>query len=155
DGRHLMRRVLDADLRAGQGLGELACEQGTPSKIDAGDHGTSLGARAPARRGVPSTGRDAPRTPGRSSPRTRPVTMVAMSSPRDARPVEISDDVIRLGQFLKLAGLAESDAEARELVTEGEVRVNGEVDTRRGRQLHRGDVVSVDRPQGSESATVA
>ncbi|MFI2703248.1 RNA-binding S4 domain-containing protein [Cellulosimicrobium composti] len=78
-----------------------------------------------------------------------------MSFPRDARPVEISDDVIRLGQFLKLAGLAESGAEARELVTEGEVRVNGEVDTRRGRQLHRGDVVSVDRPQGSESATVA
>jgi len=78
-----------------------------------------------------------------------------MSFSRDARPVEISDDVIRLGQFLKLAGLAESGAEARELVTEGEVRVNGEVDTRRGRQLHRGDVVSVDRPQGSESATVA
>ncbi|ARU52884.1 RNA-binding protein [Cellulosimicrobium cellulans] len=78
-----------------------------------------------------------------------------MSSPDDARPVEISDDVIRLGQFLKLAGLAESGAEARELVTEGEVRVNGEVDTRRGRQLHRGDVVSVDHPQGSESATVA
>lgn len=81
--------------------------------------------------------------------------MGAMSSPDDARPVEISDDVIRLGQFLKLAGLAESGAEARELVTEGEVRVNGEVDTRRGRQLHRGDVVSVDHPQGSESATVA
>ncbi len=81
--------------------------------------------------------------------------MGAMSSPDDARPVEISDDVIRLGQFLKLAGLAESGAEARELVTEGEVRVNGEVDTRRGRQLHRGDVVSVDHPQGTESATVA
>ncbi|MCO7273198.1 MULTISPECIES: RNA-binding S4 domain-containing protein [Cellulosimicrobium] len=78
-----------------------------------------------------------------------------MSSPDDARPVEISDDVIRLGQFLKLAGLAESGAEARELVTEGEVRVNGEVDTRRGRQLHRGDVVSVDHPQGTESAIVA
>ncbi len=78
-----------------------------------------------------------------------------MNSSDDARPVEISDDVIRLGQFLKLAGLAESGAEARELVTEGEVRVNGEVDTRRGRQLHRGDVVTVDRPQGGESATVA
>ncbi|MBM7819632.1 ribosome-associated protein [Cellulosimicrobium cellulans] len=78
-----------------------------------------------------------------------------MNAPHDARPVEISDDVIRLGQFLKLAGLAESGAEARELVTEGEVRVNGEVDTRRGRQLHRGDVVSVDHPQGSESVTVA
>jgi len=78
-----------------------------------------------------------------------------MNVPHDARPVEISDDVIRLGQFLKLAGLAESGAEARELVTEGEVRVNGEVDTRRGRQLHRGDVVSVDHPQGTESATVS
>ncbi|WP_412846968.1 RNA-binding S4 domain-containing protein [Cellulosimicrobium sp. SH8] len=78
-----------------------------------------------------------------------------MNAPHDARPVEISDDVIRLGQFLKLAGLAESGAEARELVTEGEVRVNGEVDTRRGRQLHRGDVISVDHPQGTESATVA
>ncbi len=78
-----------------------------------------------------------------------------MNASDDARPVEISDDVIRLGQFLKLAGLAESGAEARELVTEGEVRVNGEVDTRRGRQLHRGDVVTVDRPQGGQSATVA
>ncbi|MFD4992746.1 RNA-binding S4 domain-containing protein [Cellulosimicrobium cellulans] len=78
-----------------------------------------------------------------------------MNAPHDARPVEISDNVIRLGQFLKLAGLAESGAEARELVTEGEVRVNGEVDTRRGRQLHRGDVVSVDHPQGTESATVS
>ncbi|MGO3484736.1 MAG: RNA-binding S4 domain-containing protein, partial [Cellulosimicrobium funkei] len=53
-----------------------------------------------------------------------------MNASDDARPVEISDDVIRLGQFLKLAGLAESGAKARELVTEGEVRVNGEVDTR-------------------------
>jgi ribosome-associated protein len=78
-----------------------------------------------------------------------------MNPSDDARPVEISDDVIRLGQFLKLAGLAESGAEARDLVTEGEVRVNGEVDTRRGRQLHRGDAVTVDRPQGRESATVA
>ena len=78
-----------------------------------------------------------------------------MNASDDARPVELSDAVIRLGQFLKLAGLAESGAEARELVTEGEVRVNGEVDTRRGRQLHRGDVVTVDRPQGGESATVA
>ena len=68
--------------------------------------------------------------------------------------VEISDDVIRLGQFLKLAGLAESGAHARELVADGEVSVNGEVDTRRGRQLAKGDVVVVDSPTGSASATV-
>ena len=72
-----------------------------------------------------------------------------------ATPVEITDDVIRLGQFLKLAGLADSGAEARELITDGEVRVNDEVDTRRGRQLHKGDVVSVERPQGVQRATVA
>ena len=69
--------------------------------------------------------------------------------------VEISDDVIRLGQFLKLANLAESGAQARELVADGEVSVNGEVDTRRGRQLHKGDVVVVAPPTGRASATVA
>ena len=52
--------------------------------------------------------------------------------------------MIRLGQLLKLSGLAESGAEARSLVQEGLVQVNGEVETRRGRQLHRGDLVMVD-----------
>lgn len=78
-----------------------------------------------------------------------------MSSPRDARPVEISDDVIRLGQFLKLAGLAESGAEARELVADGAVSVNGETDERRGRQLVPGDVVTVSGPGGTRTARVA
>lgn len=40
--------------------------------------------------------------------------------------VTIRDESIRLGQFLKLADLAESGAEARDLVTDGEVTVNGE-----------------------------
>ncbi len=61
-----------------------------------------------------------------------------MSEPRD---VEIRGDTIRLGQLLKLAGLADSGGEARELVVEGAVRVNGEVELRRGRQLHPGDLV--------------
>ena len=78
-----------------------------------------------------------------------------MNASDDARPVEISDDVSRLGQFRQLARLAEAGAEARARGTAGEVRGNGEVDTRRGRQPHRGDVVTVDRPQGGESATVA
>ncbi|ROS77227.1 RNA-binding S4 domain-containing protein [Cellulomonas sp. PhB143] len=67
--------------------------------------------------------------------------------------VEITD-VIRLGQLLKLADLAESGAEARVLVAEGEVSVNGEVETRRGRQLVRGDVVTVATPQGERSAVI-
>jgi len=57
--------------------------------------------------------------------------------------VEIREDTIRLGQLLKLAGLAESGGEARTLVQDGEVRVNGETELRRGRQLHRGDLVEV------------
>jgi ribosome-associated protein len=63
-----------------------------------------------------------------------------MAAPRE---VPIREQTIRLGQLLKLAGLADSGAEARELVQDGAARVNGQVETRRGRQLRRGDVVDV------------
>ena len=59
------------------------------------------------------------------------------------RDVTIDSDMIRLGQFLKLADLIDTGGEAKILITVGDVTVNGEVDTRRGRQLHPGDVVSV------------
>ncbi len=61
-----------------------------------------------------------------------------------ARDVPIREDTIRLGQLLKLAGLADSGGHARELVQEGAAQVNGEVETRRGRQLRRGDLVTVE-----------
>jgi ribosome-associated protein len=51
--------------------------------------------------------------------------------------------MIRLGQFLKLADLIDTGGEAKILIASGDVTVNGEVDTRRGRQLHPGDVVIV------------
>lgn len=57
------------------------------------------------------------------------------------REVPIRDETIRLGQLLKLAGLADSGAEAKELLAAGAVSVNGEPEARRGRQLRRGDVV--------------
>ena len=60
------------------------------------------------------------------------------------RDVEIRGDTIRLGQALKLSGLAGSGGEARALVEAGGVTVNGEVERRRGRQLHPGDVVAVE-----------
>ena len=60
----------------------------------------------------------------------------------DARDVEIRGDVIRLGQLLQLAGVADSGGQAKALLAEGGVTVNGEPESRRGRQLHRGDVVS-------------
>jgi ribosome-associated protein len=57
------------------------------------------------------------------------------------RPVEIHDEMIRLGQLLQLAGLVDSGSDAKLLLAGGEVLVNGEPETRRGRQLHAGDVV--------------
>jgi ribosome-associated protein len=56
--------------------------------------------------------------------------------------VTIADETIRLGQFLKLAGLADAGSDAKALVESGDVTVNGRVDTRRGRQLRAGDVVA-------------
>lgn len=67
--------------------------------------------------------------------------------------IEVSG-VIRLGQFLKLAGLAEDGALARELVQGGDVRVDGEVETRRGRQLPDGALVEVDSPADPLAARV-
>ncbi|WP_433825169.1 RNA-binding S4 domain-containing protein [Actinoplanes sp. CA-015351] len=59
------------------------------------------------------------------------------------RDVSIGSDMIRLGQFLKLADLIETGGEAKIVIASGDVTVNGEVDVRRGRQLHPGDVVEV------------
>jgi ribosome-associated protein len=58
------------------------------------------------------------------------------------RELAIRDETIRLGQLLKLAGVADSGAEAKELLAGGGVTVNGEREQRRGRQLRRGDVVA-------------
>ena len=57
--------------------------------------------------------------------------------------VEITGDMIRLGQLLKLAGAASGGADAKALIAGGKVTVNGEPELRRGRQLHPGDLVRV------------
>jgi ribosome-associated protein len=57
--------------------------------------------------------------------------------------IEIRGDMIRLGQLLKLSAIAGSGAQARALLLENGVTVNGEPEARRGRQLHRGDVVAI------------
>lgn len=59
------------------------------------------------------------------------------------RDVEIRDETIRLGQLLKLAGLVEHGAAARDVLEAGEVTVNGRDETRRGRQVAPGDVVAL------------
>ncbi len=53
----------------------------------------------------------------------------------------LRDGSIKLGQFLKLADMVDTGADAKGLLAQGLVRVNGDVETRRGRQLVAGDVV--------------
>lgn len=54
--------------------------------------------------------------------------------------IYLRDDFIKLGQALKLSGLVSSGVEAKEVIQEGLVKVNGEVDTRRGKKLVPGDI---------------
>lgn len=56
--------------------------------------------------------------------------------------IYLRDEFIKLGQALKAAGYVESGVEAKEVIQDAKVLVNGEVDTRRGRKLYEGDVVS-------------
>lgn len=64
--------------------------------------------------------------------------------------VQITGDTIRLGQLLKLANLVDQGADAKIVLADGAVQVNGEVETRRGRQLVQGDVVTV----GDQAVTI-
>ncbi len=59
------------------------------------------------------------------------------------RDVEVRAGGIDLGQLMKFAGLVDTGGDAKALLAEGVVQVNGEVDTRRGRTLRDGDVVAV------------
>ena len=56
--------------------------------------------------------------------------------------IVLRDEFIKLGQAIKAAGLVDSGVEAKEVIQQGLVVVNGEIDTRRGRKLYEGDIVS-------------
>ena len=58
--------------------------------------------------------------------------------------IKLRDEFIKLGQALKAAGLVESGVEAKDVILDSLVTVNGEVDKRRGRKLYDGDVVVFD-----------
>ena len=58
--------------------------------------------------------------------------------------IKLRDEFIKLGQALKAAGLVESGVEAKDVILDGLVSVNGEIDTRRGRKLYAGDIVVFD-----------
>lgn len=53
--------------------------------------------------------------------------------------ITIRDEFIKLGQALKLAGLVDSGVDAKFIIQDGQVKVNGEIDTRRGKKLYSGD----------------
>lgn len=55
--------------------------------------------------------------------------------------IKIKDEFIKLGQLLKLAGFVDSGVDAKYVIQDGLVKVNGEIDTRRGRKIVAGDVV--------------
>ena len=58
--------------------------------------------------------------------------------------IKLREEFIKLGQALKAAGLVESGVEGKEVIQDGFVKVNGEVDTRRGKKLYDGDIVFFD-----------
>ena len=58
--------------------------------------------------------------------------------------IKIRDEFIKMGQLLKLADMVQEGVEAKYVITDGLVKVNGEVDERRGRKVYEGDVVSYD-----------
>ena len=67
-----------------------------------------------------------------------------MTKPDPIDDISVGGEGIRLGQFLKFAGLLESGGAVKEVIADGDVSVNGEVELRRGRQLTVGDVVEFD-----------
>ncbi|MCI9679838.1 MAG: RNA-binding S4 domain-containing protein [Lachnospiraceae bacterium] len=58
--------------------------------------------------------------------------------------IQIRDEFIKLGQAMKLAGLVDSGVDAKLVIQDGLVRVNGEIEYQRGKKLHSGDVFSYD-----------
>ena len=56
--------------------------------------------------------------------------------------IKIKDDYIKLGQALKLAGMVGSGVEAKIVIQDGQVLVNGEVELQRGKKLYPGDIFS-------------
>lgn len=58
--------------------------------------------------------------------------------------IKLREDYIKLGQALKAVGLVESGLEAKIVIKDGEVKVNGEVELQRGKKLVAGDVVEFD-----------
>lgn len=61
--------------------------------------------------------------------------------------IKLREEYIKLGQALKAVGLVESGVEAKDVIVNGEVKVNGAIEVQRGKKLYDGDVVNFDGEQ--------
>lgn len=61
--------------------------------------------------------------------------------------IKLKDDYIKLGQALKAAGLVESGVDAKLVIQDGLVKVNGQIEVQRGKKLYDGDIVEFDGNQ--------
>ena len=61
--------------------------------------------------------------------------------------IKLRDEYIKLGQALKIAGLAESGVDAKYVIQDGLVKVNGKVETQRGKKLYPGDIIEFQNKQ--------
>jgi ribosome-associated protein len=66
---------------------------------------------------------------------------------KDMETIKIRDEFIKLGQAMKLAGLVDSGVEAKIDIQEGLVKVNGNIETQRGKKIYPGDVIEYDARQ--------
>jgi len=57
---------------------------------------------------------------------------------------EISEEFIKLGQVLKLSGIADSGVDAKNIILDGKVLVNNQIEIRRGRKIRNGDIIQVE-----------
>lgn len=58
--------------------------------------------------------------------------------------IKISTEFIKLGQLLKLAGIADSGAFAKILIINGDVKLNGVVEKQRGKKIYKGDIIEIE-----------
>lgn len=61
--------------------------------------------------------------------------------------IKLREEYIKLGQALKAAGLVESGADAKSEIIDGKVKVNGQIESQRGKKLHEGDIVEYEGQQ--------
>lgn len=77
----------------------------------------------------------------------KPIKITAKIAPKLKKQVEITTDFIRLDAALKLANVVSTGGQAKILIEDGQIRVNGEVCTQRGKKLRSGDVFSFENTE--------